>query len=291
MIKSDQPILVTGSGGKLGRVLRQVLPNLTAGRAQPIWHSRRGLGGGDVVWNIGTGDPYVGPSLSGGVILHLAGGRSDLEANVSLGLAVCDLALEAGVGHVFLASSSAVYAPDPSADLGEDTPCAPTNDYGRAKARMEAEVAAWARARGNAAPGITFLRIGNVFGFDSLIGGAIPGERRRLTPVPGRSGGPMRSYIGPYSFADALAQLCKQALAGAALPRVLNIGVAPPVCMADLLDAAGIDWEYGEAGSDLIPRLVLSVKLMGTLIRLSETAALPEVMAAEWRTLGGGAHP
>ncbi len=277
------PILVTGSGGKLGHVLRRFWPD----PARPVWQVRRDPAPGDLFWDIAAA-PYAGPPLAGGVILHLAGGRADLSANSSLALRICDLAAAQGARHVFLASSSAVYAPDGNADASEDTPRAPANDYGRAKARMEDDVDAWTAAHGAAAPGITFLRIGNVFGCDSLIGGAKPGARVMLTSVPGRPGGPLRSYIGPRSFAGCLAGLCRRALEGGLLPRILNIGTAPPVFMADLLDAAGLDWTYAPETPDVIPRLVLSVDRLMALAPLPPDAASPAVMAAEWRALGGG---
>jgi NDP-hexose 4-ketoreductase len=265
-------------------VLRRVWPGVLHGAARPVWQVRRNAVPGDVLWDIGAAD-YAGPALSGGVILHLAGGRADLGANVALALNICDVAATQDVRHVFIASSSAVYAPDPDAELTEDTPPAPTNDYGLAKLAMERAVTAQAETRGSRLPGITFLRIGNVLGSDSLVGGAVPGRQVMLTPVPGRAGGPLRSYIGPRSFADALAQLCLRALKIEPLPRILNIGTAPPVAMADLLDAAGLPWAYGGAGSPVIPRLVLSVDRMMGLVALPADAGLPATMVAEWRML------
>ena len=69
----------------------------------------------------------------------------------------------------------------------------------------------------------------------------------------------MRSYIGPGSFAEALAHLCRRAVLGKGLPRVLNIGAAPPVQMADLLTAAGAVWNYGPPSDDVLIRVVLGV--------------------------------
>lgn len=282
------PLLVTGSGGKLGGVLRKVWPELLDPEVLPLWQVRQGVA--DVVWPIGTA-PYVGPPLAGGVIVHLAGGRGEVSATAALALAVCDLARDQGARHVFLASSSAVYGPDEVVDLTEDMTPGPTSDYGREKLRMEAEVAAWARAAGASAPGITCLRIGNVLGSDTLMRAAMvqsrAGRKVQLTAVAGRKGGPIRSYIGPVSFADVLAQLCRAAVAGQALPQILNLGAAPPVAMADLLDAAGVAWEYDLTHPAPLPRLVLSVERLARLVRLPPDAGLPSVMAAEWRGLRG----
>ena len=278
------PILVTGSTGKLGRVLRAVWPGMLMGKASPIWQVRSGAGG--VQWQIGA-QPYVGPALTGGVVLHLAGGRTDLDANIALALAVCETAARAGARHVFFASSSAVYAPDDDRDLTEDTLPAPTNAYGHAKLRMEQAVRDWASSAGAKAPGITLLRIGNVLGSDNLIGGIVAGRPVRLTPVPGRQGGPVRSYIGPRSFAAVLGQLCLRATGGGDLPAILNIAASPAVMMAALLDAAGADWAYSQPTTDVMPRLVLSVDRMMGLVTLPPNAADPDEMIAQWRNLSG----
>jgi nucleoside-diphosphate-sugar epimerase len=286
LISLEPPILLTGSNGKLGRVLRRAWPLQLAGHARPVWQVRTSATAGDIAWDI-LSHPYRGPSLAGGVIVHLAGGRADLDATAPMALEVCDLAAKSGAKHVFLASSSAVYAPDPNGLLDEDTRTAPLNDYGLAKERMEIAVREWAAQSGAGAPGITLLRIGNVLGCDSLIGGVVMGRPVTLTPVPGRPGGPIRTYIGPRSFADVLAQLCRRAISGQALPPVLNIGAAPEVCMADLLTAAGIDWHYGPQTPDVLARLVLSVDQLMSLVTLPENAADPDVMVSEWRSLFG----
>ncbi|GHC50451.1 NAD-dependent epimerase/dehydratase family protein [Neogemmobacter tilapiae] len=266
------PVLVTGSGGKLGRVLRKVWQEER--RFRPLWQVRRDPGPGDLLWQIGA--PWTGPSLAGGVVVHLAGGRGDLAGNVTLAEAVCRLAEEEGAAHVFLASSSAVYAPDDHADLHETTKPAPGSDYGRSKLAMEQALAH--------RPHVTFLRIGNVFGCDSLIGNARFVRAVSLTPAPGRAGGPMRSYIGPVSFGRVLGDLIALALRGQPLPRVLNFGLDPAVTMAGLLDAAGFDWAYGPPSPDVLARLVLDVSALGALVDLPK--ADPAAMAAEWRVLG-----
>jgi nucleoside-diphosphate-sugar epimerase len=271
------PVLVTGSGGKLGQVLRRVWQDEE--RFRPLWQVRRDAGPGDLLWQIGA--PWAGPKLAGGAVVHLAGGRGDLDGNVTLALDTCRMAQDQGAAHVFLASSSAVYGPDDGADLTEETPPAPGSDYGQAKLAMEAAVTDWAKDH---ALGITFLRIGNVFGCDGLIGGARLGRAVSLTPVPGRAGGPMRCYIGPQGFGRVLGDLVTRALQGNSLPRLLNFGLAPAVTMAGLLDAAGFDWAYGPETPDVLGRLVLDVSRLGALVDLP--AADPQAMAAEWRALG-----
>jgi nucleoside-diphosphate-sugar epimerase len=266
------PVLVTGANGKLGRVLRRVWADQAD--FQPLWQVRSQPAPGDLLWQIG--DEWAGPALEGGAILHLAGGRGDLAGTVTLAQDICRLAREQGAAHVFLASSSAVYAPDDQADLIETTKPAPGSDYGRSKLNMERALAD--------VPNVTFLRIGNVFGCDSLIGHARYGRTVSLTPAPGRAGGPMRSYIGPIGFGDVLGDLLRLTLQGKALPKVLNFGLAPAVTMAGLLDAAGFEWSYGPQSPDVLGRLVLDVSVLAGLVNLP--AADPAGMAAEWRALG-----
>lgn len=265
------PVLVTGSSGKLGRVLRQVWAE--EARFQPIWQVRSKAGPGDVLWTIGS--EWAGPSLKGGVILHLAGGRADLAGNVTLAKEVCRLADEQGAAHVILASSSAVYAPSDD-DIDETVPPAPGSDYGRSKWEMERELGQRDKT--------TFLRIANVFGCDGLISQARFDRKISLTPVPGRTGGPMRCYIGPVSFGRVLGDLIHLALLGRTLPKVLNFGLPSAVTMAELLDAAGFDWGYGPESADVLGRLVLDVGRLGQLVDLPK--ADPAGMAAEWRSLG-----
>lgn len=278
-------LLVTGAGGRLGRFLRAAW----GGRADlpftPLYAQRSGAALQDppLVWPMGAA-AYPGPALAGGALLHLAGGRGDLDGNTRLALVAAEVAAAEGAAALLIASSSAVYAPaaGPIAESAVPGPLAP---YGAAKAAMEAAVRAWAAGRaaaGLSAPSVTFLRIGNVFGADQLIGGAPLETPRLLTPVPGVEGGPLRSYIGPESFAEVIAALVARALAQGDLPGVLNLALSPPVRMADLLTAAGLTWAYGVEPAPL-PALVLSLAKLAALVPLP--VAEPLGMAAEWRRL------
>ncbi len=136
---------------------------------------------------------------------------------------------------------------------------------------------------------MTILRIGNVLGADALIGGAGGRGITTLDPVPGCEGGPLRSYIGPRSLAFVLAGLFQQAALGQRIDPVLNIAVSPAVAMADLLDAAGLDWRFGPINPNVVPRVVLDTSRLQALVPLSSDAALPNRMIAEWQELKGKA--
>jgi hypothetical protein len=134
-------------------------------------------------------------------------------------------------------------------------------------------------------PGLTILRIGNIAGLDALLGRVQAGVTTQLDRVDGRVGGPVRSYIGPKTLGSVLAQLSVMAARGQSLPKILNVAAAPPVSMADLLDAAGADWAYREPGPDLIPRVELDTTLLRSLIDIPTSAGQAAQMVAEWRGL------
>jgi nucleoside-diphosphate-sugar epimerase len=241
--------LVLGASGRVGRLLadawRQAPPPFRL-----LWQWRAaGQGGepGALVW-----DPLAEPQRLAaiaeraggiGVLVSLAGvvAGEDLARNTDLGLAALEAARGAGVGHVFLASSAAVYGDSGPGPVAEDAALRPVSPYGAAKAAMEAAVREWSRASGG--PGVSCLRIGNVAGADALLTAAKTGSEApvRLDCDPeGRS--PRRSYIGPGALGLVLAALVERAGQGGALPFALNLGLPGPVAMADLLDAAGIPW-------------------------------------------------
>jgi nucleoside-diphosphate-sugar epimerase len=230
--------------------------------------------------------------LTGGVVLALAGvtgGSAEaLRGNVTLSLAACDLARRQGARHVFLCSSAAVYGRGQGQDLAEDAVLAPANDYGRAKCEMEAAARAWQAQRPVGGPGLTLLRIGNVAGFDALLGQAVPGREVTLDPIAGQAGGPERSYIGPVTLARVLGDLCGLAVRGAALPEVVNVCAAPPVRMADLLEAAGLAWRHGPENPAAIARVALDNRRLAGLVALPDTAGSVAQMVAEWRSLAEG---
>ncbi len=277
-------VVITGAEGRLGRVLRTIWSKSGTLGFEPIWSSRQR----DMVWDIGSG--HVPDIPKGAIILHLAGVlRGDpaaLSANSGLALTVCAAAAVAGAGHVFLASSAAIYGPGVNDHVEVQAP-APQTDYGRAKRDMEREALCWAHRSGPDAPGITCLRIGNVLGYDTLFGGAKAGQGVILDPVPGQPDGPIRSYIGPAALAQVLARLAVHAAAGVAMPLILNIAAPAPVGMADLLRAARIPFQFGKPNARVIPKVSLSTRRLATLVPLEHADAA--AMVADWRNLTAGA--
>ena len=247
----------------------------------PVWQSRAPKPG-FLTWDI-LAEPCP-DGAAAGVVLCLAGvirgSESVLALNEALALAAFRAAIAQGARHVFLVSSAAVYAASDGA-LHEDTPLSPSAPYGKAKAAMERAALAMMPQGG---PGMTILRIGNIAGFDALLGGMRADVQTRLDPVKGQDKGPVRSYIGPVTLARVLMQLAVLAGQGVRLPRVLNIATAP-VSMGDLLDAAAADWAFGAENPDVIARVELDITRLKNLVDLSPDAGQAAAMVAEWQGL------
>ncbi len=312
-------LVVTGSAGRFGTLLRLLWPGLVGG-ALPVWFARVG-GSGVVGWQIGVDPPAALPQ--GAVVLHLAatlrGDAAGLAANTAQTTAVCHAAQRAGARHVFFASTAAIYAPGPM-DIPESDSPGPLTPYGAAK--LAAEHAAEATLCGADGPGLTLLRIGNVAGADALLGrhgSMTPGPATlgpatlgpatlgpatwspttlgpatwspatlgpmTLDPVPGLPAGPLRSYIGPHALAGVLAGLIERAAAGQALPRRLNVALPGVVAMGDLLTAAGRDWRFGPPRAGVVPRVGLATGLLTGLLPLP--AATAQGITADLASLKG----
>ena len=295
-------VLVTGSGGRLGRMLRAAWDLAPPAGLRVTWQGRGSEA--SVVWDI-LHAPWPGAAPAPDVVLHLAGvvpgPGARLADNTALALAVCRMAATQGAARVLLSSSAAVYGPTACAD--EATPPAPTNAYGAAKLAMERAAFRWRRSAGAGAPGLTMLRIGNVAGADALLGP----ERAslELDDFPGQAGGPLRSYVGPLTLARVLAVLIRAAARGPmpgrrptpgqgpmpeqspALPDLLNLAAPRPVAMADLARAAGLGVALRPAPAAAVARLVLDTRRLEALVPFEAADSDPAAMVDQWRRIGG----
>jgi nucleoside-diphosphate-sugar epimerase len=272
---ASTPLVVTGSSGRIGRLLRMLWSAAPPAGLTPLWQVRRAEGWADeLVWDILADTRTRLPE--GAVILHLAGSTDRTPAALAqhpeLAGAVAQAAARSGARHLLFASSGAVYAPG-SQDHVEDEPPHPASDYGRAKLAAEIALAGPVPA--------TRLRIGNVAGADALLSPRVGDVV--LDPVPDRPGGPMRAYVGPQVLARVLAHL---ATLGQTLPEVVNLAQAPAVAMADLLVASGRPWRFGPPNPQVLPRLGLD---LARLVRLMPDlpAASPAGIVADLAALQG----
>ena len=274
------PLVITGAGGRLGRLLRCLWPGALDARLEPVWYARKSLIPGVFGWDMGR-EPT--PDLpQGAIILHLAGSVATLAEYRASTLAIGAAARDSGARHLFVASSGAVYRPQEKENT-EETPPDPANAYGEAK--LAAEQAAREQvAREQVAAGLTLLRIGNIAGADALLGGNEPGRRVVLDPVAGQNG-PERSYIGPTVLAAVFSRLAALVVEGTALPVLLNVAQPGRIAMGDLLDAAGRDWGFGPPNAAVLPRLTLASDRLAALVPLPAASAAD--LVADLASLSG----
>lgn len=256
MAKS-KPIIVTGAGGRIGRLLRHLW------KVDACWLTRHD-------WDILQ---EAAPDLPKGCTwLDLSGvTRGDVAVNAALARRVCAAASKTG-GRLIYMSSAAVYSGG-AADMHEADPPQPPGDYGRSKLAAEVIV--------GKLPGSTVLRLGNLAGADALLG--VVRDTVILDPVPGLSQGPVRSYIGPHVLAKVLLDLCLAP--ERRLPDIINLAQPGGVAMADLLTSARIDWRFGPVREGVLGRVVMSVRRLIDIVSVPE--ADPERIVADLRRLGG----
>lgn len=284
---THRQILLTGASGRVGRMVLRHWQAWDAARAEITPQYRDAARPGALFW-----DPKDGPRAllehmdrSGtgfDALVMLAGvtpgpGR-DVAANPVIAGNTLAAAHGAGIKRVLVASSSAVYGAGGGSPLGEDAPCAPVNAYGAAKLEMEAVCDRW-RERGIET---CALRIGNVAGADALLLNV--GHERPASPVTldifDDGAGPIRSYVGPRSMAEALETLC---LLPDPLPSQLNFAAPRPVTMAALATAAGAPIRPRPAPEGAHQRITLDCRRLVARHDFAPSESEPMEMVRQWR--------
>lgn len=263
--------LILGASGQIGRMFYALWDAgvLDFGGA-PVWQRRHAVPGRKqtLIWDILAEDP---PDVAPSGVICLAGGPQSAE-NVALAAAAVRVAQGA---PVLFASTQAVYGPQ-SGVMHEDSPCRPAGAYGETKLAAERALAAY--------PNVTCLRIGNAIGADALLR-AVQRGNVVLDQFP-EGQGPRRMMIGPRALGQAMIDLL--ALGEIAAP-LLNLAQPGLVAMADLLEAAGVDWTWQEAPETAIPSLEMDLGAVQALISLppaDPVDLMAQVHAAGWRAGG-----
>lgn len=194
-------------------------------------------------------------------------GRGDLQQNIAIAQQALDLAQTAGIAHVILPSTAAVYDRLPGPQREDQA--APRSEYAKSKIAMEEMAAAHPQSA-------TALRIGNVAGADAVLGQWRPGFALDQL-ADGTT--PRRTYIGLQSFGLGLKALA----ACADLPAVLNFAAPAVIEMGALLDAAGLAWSPRPASPQTIASVEMDLTRLSQTISLSGFARTPEALVAEWR--------
>ncbi|MDU8910969.1 NAD-dependent epimerase/dehydratase family protein [Aestuariicoccus sp. MJ-SS9] len=270
-------VLLLGASGKLGRLARAVWHAAAPERLEivPVFRQMAEVPGA-VVWSPDQTERLLPPAdavlaLWGGV----PGAGQDLAVNADLALRADAVARAVGADRVLHCSSAAVYRPA-AEPLTEDTPTDPQSPYGRAKAEMEATIAALPDR------GVRqiVLRIGNVMGADSLGASLRKGGGITLDRFADETG-PRRSYIAASDFAAALAVLSAAPLE--TVPEVLNIAAPKATAMADIARAAGHDVAWRDAPEAAVPLVALDTGRLARLCPLPISAADATYLAGDAR--------
>lgn len=272
-------IAVFGATGRIGRLLQAAWAD--APDVAPVWLGRRSDGAAAQAVM-----PVTAPSLAAHLpdcdaLICLAGpsgGPARVHADhATLARLSLEAAELAGVPTVFLMSSAAIYGAAPG-PLTEDRSPSPLSDYARGKAALETVAARW---QGRSRPVV--LRLCNVAGADSLLGGLVPGRLPRLDTFPdGHS--PRRSYIGPRTLAACLSRLAAHARNGD-LPGLLNLAAPGSVEMADLLTANGTGWEPVPAPPGALASVCLDTRRIEALCPFPPASRTAAGIVAEWAAL------
>ena len=256
---------ILGANGRLGGVLyRHAL------RSRQVWRGQTRSKAGDIHWSGLMADPSASDVFQpGSTIINMIGSTSSSKQDLHINNVqfVKDLltrAANAGVAHVVLASSAAVYGESGDDPLTEDMPLRPLTPYGASKAEMEA--AAHAAPTGKDQPAITVLRIANVAGSDALLAAAkqhIVDEKPMFLHQFPNGDAPVRSYIGPKDLFDVVDKLSKPH--GDPL-RTFNVAAAHPVSLDRALEGykqfllPTLEWKYAPVPSKIPPTVFLSTK-------------------------------
>ena len=275
-------VLVLGATGRLGAMLRWAWESDETG-FQTLWQGRIDAAGAGWVRCDILGDPAGLAALCAraDVIVTLAGvtpaSGADMGLNTDLALA----AQRAADGRPHLVASSAAVYGRATGLCRERDAVVPAAPYGVAKRAMERAVL----AKGGP---VTCLRIGNVAGADAILGQAgrgpsgSPAAAMVLDQFPdGRT--PRRSYIGPATLARVLADLCRAAGAGRAVPEILNVAAPGTVEMGALLAAAGHPWTPRAAPATAIAEVALDISALSRFTRPDPASSTAAALVAEWR--------
>lgn len=274
--------LVLGSSGRVGRMLRQAWAKDSAG-IEFAFQTRYPSAACDLLWDVLDAPPdAVVQSAPFDAMIVLSGvvpgPDADVTRNAAIGCAAILAAAKLCIPMVFLASSSAVYGGGRPAAFHEADATAPVNAYGEAKLAMEVQCRAQARSAGVR---LCLLRIGNVAGADALLLNArklAPGQRLAMD-VFADGGTPVRSYIGPQSFAQVI---CTLIHGRDAVPEVLNIAAQRPVSMRALAESAAVPFDLRPAPATAQQHITLDCAVLAALHQFAPADSDPDEMVRQY---------
>lgn len=277
MTRTQHPkILILGSGGRLGRLLRAAIALEPPSDCDFVFQSRQGREAGGVLhWSPGEGMNAL-PRCDVVVALwgRTSGTAHELQENVTLADKSRDVGLHCGARLVMHLSSAAVYGPARAAR--ETTDLAPVNDYGRSKCAMERRVAEF----DDQTTTHVCLRLANVVGADSLSPGLLAQDPVTLDQFEdGR--GPLRSYIGARDLAAVIAGLAQ--ISPKLVPTVLNVAAPNAVPMDALATAASKQITWRPAPPTAVQHVTLDVTRLGQILPHLTLTSDADTLIFDWR--------
>lgn len=269
-------ILITGAGGRLGRLLRAAHRRDGQAGQNVVFQSRQP--GADVQWSPGDLTQAL-PHCA--TLVALWGATSGDTAGLEQNSALVDLTFEIAricrARRVLHLSTAAVYGS--GSELCEISPLHPLNAYGRAKCRMEARIK-------SCLPGATeqhvILRLANVIGADSLAPALRGDGAVRLDRFPDGEG-PQRSYIAASDVLRVILRLSE--LQSARCPPLLNVAAPRPVDMEALARAAGKPIIWQPAPKDAVQNVTLDATRLARLVAPETLVSRPEALIRDWQEL------
>jgi UDP-glucose 4-epimerase len=272
--------LVTGSGGRLGKLLRAAASDVNDLSTRFVFQSSGDKA--DVQWSPGTSTETL-PRCDAIIALWgvTSGTEAELSQNVSLVQTGVELARDLGATRMIHLSSAAVYGPGQLMD--EAHPTGQTGAYGQAKCAMEAEIE---RQSSDTDIRHLCLRLANVVGADSLapaLANDRPAKMDRFVMPDGSYSGPLRSYIGASDLLTVFDELLSMSLDR--WPDVLNVATPTRLTMDALLTSAGKPLEWTPAPATATFEATLDVSRLVQLLPHLEFADTADDQIADWRRL------
>lgn len=275
-------VLVLGSNGKLGRMLRRVWEDRPDPNVNFIWQARKQNQKDCFVWSLGDPIESLPPITA---IIALWGvtpkDGANLADNSMLAKAAHEIGVALGVERILHCSSAAVYPPSAN-PLKEEVIGSAPNPYGQSKRDMEQAIEYMQKQRPNG-PLQCAMRIGNVAGADSLFA-TIKHSTTVNLPKFSDGQGPRRSYIAPSDLGKSVLALLKCPLKK--LPRIVNVAAQTATPMSDLAHASNCKVVWNNPRPNDIPIVELDTARLNTLLPLGKENSFAQFIIDDWKQYG-----
>lgn len=269
-------VLVMGSGGRLGRLLRAAKKRDRVQHVEMVFQSSGSEA--DIRWKAGDAlDKLPTATTVIGLWGVTSGNETALRGNTELAQLTLHVANAVGASLAIHISTAGVYGPGRM--MGEDHPLMPVSCYGHSKIDMETWI--------NEQPEHTeltniTLRVANVVGADSLAPGLMSDKPIAVDRFADGAG-PQRSYVAAGDLFDVFCRLSQ--MSPKTIPPLLNIAAPNPVAMEDLAHAARKKLIWRDAPRNAVQTVSLDVSALRKLLPEACSRTTAAQMIDDWREL------